>query len=98
MGGADAGCWWQPRPALRLYVCDLVEDELFRQRRSGSGGRPPQPWPDELEFDQDLGIDSLERLALATALAESQLPVTASGKPSDWSIEAEQAAPVDRRH
>ncbi len=66
---ADLARWWQPRPALRRFVSDLVEDELVRQRRSAIAR--PRPWTDDLAFQQDLGVDSLELLALATALAEA---------------------------
>ena len=65
----DAARWWQPRAALRRFVSDLIEDELVRQRRSAVG--PPHPWPEDLVLDQDLGVDSLERMSLATSLAEA---------------------------
>jgi long-chain acyl-CoA synthetase len=54
---------------LRRFVADLVEDELVRQRR-----RPcalARPWPENLDLGGDLGVDSLELMVLATALAES---------------------------
>lgn len=66
---ADAAHWWQPRPALRRFVSDLVEDELVRQRRSACAR--PRPWTDEVALAADLGVDSLELMALATALAEA---------------------------
>ena len=61
--------WWQDRGALRRYVADLVADELARERRQA----PPRvlPWADELRLVDDLGVDSLELMALATALAEA---------------------------
>ena len=65
---ATAGPWWRPRQVLLRFIADLIEDELFRLRRDG--GRPPMPWPEHLALDQDLGVDSLERMALATALAQ----------------------------
>jgi long-chain acyl-CoA synthetase len=64
-----AAQWWRSRAVLTRFVADLVEDELVRQRRSSVGR--PRPWPEDLSFEQDLGVDSLERMALATALAES---------------------------
>ncbi len=69
--GAAVGAapWWQARPVLRRFVADLIEDELLRLRRSGAS--VAQPWPEELTLEQDLGVDSLERLTLAAALAES---------------------------
>lgn len=66
---ADVARWWQPRPALRRYVSDLVEDELVRQRCSAITS--PRSWPDDLALEQDLGVDSLELMGLATALAEA---------------------------
>ena len=70
-GGAAVGAapWWQPRPVLRRFVADLIEDELCRLRRSSAS--VARPWPEELALEQDLGVDSLERLTLAAALAES---------------------------
>jgi long-chain acyl-CoA synthetase len=64
-----AAPWWRPRAALRRYLGDLLADELARQRRA----LPPQalPWPDALSLTDDLGVDSLELLALATAVAEA---------------------------
>lgn len=64
---ADVACWWQSRPGLRRFVSDLVEDELVRQRRCGLARQ--QPWSEDLALEQDLGVDSLELMALATALA-----------------------------
>lgn len=61
--------WWQPRPLLRRFVGDLIAHELSCQRRAGIAR--PRPWPDDLSLDQDLGVDSLERLGLASALAEA---------------------------
>ena len=65
---ATAQPWWRPRQTLLRFISDLIKDELFRLRRDG--GRPPMPWPEQLSLDQDLGVDSLERMALATALAQ----------------------------
>ena len=61
--------WWQARGALRRFVGDLVADELVRQRRQPLPRA--QPWPDELRLVDDLGVDSLELMELATALAEA---------------------------
>ncbi len=70
---ADPGRWWQPRPALRRFVADLVEDELVRQRRSAVAR--PRPWPEDLAFQQDLGVDSLELMALARSVPVRVRPV-----------------------
>lgn len=69
MPAAHADRWWRSRPVLRRFVADLVEDELVRQRRGGSPWS--RPWPEELDFAADLGVDSLERMVLASALAQS---------------------------
>lgn len=61
--------WLQPRAVLHRFVGDLLAAELFRQRRSAE--RLPLPWPEDLDLCEDLGVDSLELLALATALAEA---------------------------
>ena len=61
--------WWQSRAALRRFVGDLVADELARLRRRSAAR--PLPWADGLRLDADLGVDSLELLTLATALAEA---------------------------
>jgi long-chain acyl-CoA synthetase len=66
---APAAPWWLPRPVLREFVSDLLEGELFHLRRSGSSQR--MAWRDDLLFDEDLGVDSLERLQLASALSQS---------------------------
>ena len=65
----DAGRWWQPRAVLRRFVADLLHGELTRQRRVGE--LPPRPWQEDLALESDLGVDSLERMTLAAALAES---------------------------
>jgi 4-coumarate--CoA ligase (photoactive yellow protein activation family) len=75
-----AAPWWQPRAVLHRFVCDLVADELQRQRRSAP--ERPLPWPEDLDLVRDLGVDSLELLALATALSEA-LHLHASGL-EDW--------------
>lgn len=62
--------WWRQRPLLQRFICDLIADELGRLRRS-TDLRRPQPWPDDLKIDRDLGADSLELMLLATALAEA---------------------------
>ena len=72
--------WWQPRAVLHRFVCDLVAGELQGLRRSALPR--PLPWPDDLDLVQDLGVDSLELLGLATALAEA-LHMHESGV-EDW--------------
>jgi 4-coumarate--CoA ligase (photoactive yellow protein activation family) len=62
-----APSWWQ-HGGLPRYVADLVGAELAALRRSHAG-LPATPWHGELNFEQDLGADSLERFQLATALS-----------------------------
>ena len=63
------GAWWTHGDALRRVVTDLLAHELAALRP----GRPPPPapWPADLQFVRDLGADSLELMALGTALAEA---------------------------
>ncbi len=68
--------WWTGGAVLRRFVVDLLADEMARHRR----GAVPHAtlWRDDLRLDEDLGADSLELMALATALAEA-LHLHASG-------------------
>ncbi len=68
--------WWEPRAALRRFVADLLADELARHRRASLPH--VQLWSDALRLDADLGVDSLELVTVATALAEA-LHLHASG-------------------
>lgn len=61
--------WWHPRDGLHRYVSDLLAAELARERHAPVAR--PHPWPGTLSLEQDLGVDSLELLGLATALAEA---------------------------
>ncbi|MGK5015026.1 AMP-binding protein [Janthinobacterium sp. HLS12-2] len=60
--------WWHDWALLRRFVSDLMHAELLMMRR-GSAGLPSLPWADGLKLEADLGIDSLERYTLATALS-----------------------------
>lgn len=61
--------WWRHDPTLLRVITDLLAGELALARP----GRPPAapPWPRACHFADDLGADSLELLAMATALAEA---------------------------
>jgi len=61
--------WWRDRALLHRFVADFLQGELSLMRR-GCAGLPPQPWPDGVQLEADLGVDSLERHALATALSD----------------------------
>ena len=64
---------WHDRPgALARFIGDLVADELARLRPGAPLALPPRPWPALLQLDEDgLGLDSLDRMAVAAALTEA---------------------------
>ncbi|CAN5251629.1 hypothetical protein BH11PSE10_BH11PSE10_02670 [soil metagenome] len=64
---------WHDRPgALARFISDLVADELARLRPGAPMALPPRPWPVALQLDEDgLGLDSLDRMAVAAALTEA---------------------------
>ena len=70
---ATAARPWHDRPgALVRFISDLVTDELARLRPGSSLALPPRPWPASLPLDEDgLGLDSLDRMAVAAALSEA---------------------------
>lgn len=63
--------WHRRQSALARFVADLVADELSHLRPGGVQ-LPERPWPSELAIDErGLGLDSLERLSIASALSEA---------------------------
>jgi len=61
--------WWRDDAALTRLVTDLLAGELARVRPGAD--LPPGIWTAELDLGPDgLALDSLERVALATALTE----------------------------
>ncbi|MFA9218391.1 MAG: hypothetical protein ACEQSK_14985 [Sphingomonadaceae bacterium] len=60
--------WWRHPALLQRYVSDCINAELNQMRRS-SAGLPAQPWAAGLQLERELGVDSLERYALASALS-----------------------------
>jgi len=70
---ATAARTWHDRPgALARFISDLVADELARLRPGAMLALPPRPWPAALQLDEDgLGLDSLDRMAVAGALTEA---------------------------
>jgi long-chain acyl-CoA synthetase len=69
MDDSTPAAWWRHEPTLLRVVTDLLAFELAHARP----GRPPlpPPWPRACHFIEDLGADSLELLAMGTALAEA---------------------------
>ncbi|MBC7991784.1 MAG: 4-coumarate--CoA ligase [Rhizobacter sp.] len=63
---------WHARPgALAHFVADLIADQVSHLRPGGST-LPERPWPLDLALNEEgLGLDSLERLAVASALNEA---------------------------
>ena len=66
----SAVVWWSNALVMRQFVCDLVAAELAVLRRSGTM-LPLRPWLSSTHLHDDLGVDSLELLQLATVLAET---------------------------
>ena len=62
--------WWENDAAVQRFVCDLITAELSAMRPTGPA-LPSLPWPDATHIGRDLGADSLELMALASALAEA---------------------------
>ena len=58
--------WWEDGAAVR-FVADLVATELARLRPGAA--LPALPWTGDCDLARDLGVDSLERMALASALS-----------------------------
>jgi len=63
--------WWAVNAVLMRFVQDLIAAELKVLRPGGWSKMAAHPWAPSLDIAQDLGADSLERLSVATALAEA---------------------------
>jgi 4-coumarate--CoA ligase (photoactive yellow protein activation family) len=63
---------WHAQPgALGRFIADLIADEMSHLRPGGTP-LPAQPWlPDLALNEQGVGLDSLERLSVASALNEA---------------------------
>ncbi len=61
--------WWADRSALLRFVADLAAGELASLRHDPQ--LLPTGWSASLSLQHDLGVDSLELLQLAGALAEA---------------------------
>jgi 4-coumarate--CoA ligase len=96
----DVACWWRDGTGLPRLVADLLGAELAALRP----GRQTlaQPWAASLDLRVDLGADSLELMALASAL-ESQLhlqgtadaPLLAHTRLADWLAAARAGLDAD---
>lgn len=60
--------WWRQPRSLARFVSDLVAAELSALRHETV--LPGDHWNDELSLDHDLGLDSLELMHVAVALAD----------------------------
>ena len=68
---AEQSPWHRRRSALARFVTDLVVDELSHLRPGGVQC-PDRPWlPGSALDERGLGLDSLERLSVASALNEA---------------------------
>lgn len=64
--------WWQEEGALRRFVSHLLAAELAALHPGAPPSLPAGAWPDDLRLDErGLGLDSLDRMQLASALAEA---------------------------
>lgn len=59
--------WWEDGDNAVRFVADLVAAELSRLRPGAA--LPAPPWQASCDLARDLGVDSLERIALASALS-----------------------------
>jgi long-chain acyl-CoA synthetase len=61
--------WWRDEAVMHRFICDLIASELSAMRRTAHtaiGALTP-----ETHLNRDLGVDSLELMGLATALAQA---------------------------
>ncbi|MBC7942265.1 MAG: 4-coumarate--CoA ligase [Chitinophagaceae bacterium] len=63
--------WHAVSGTLARFIADLIADEVSHLRPGGAA-LPERPWPLDLALNEEgLGLDSLERLAVASALNEA---------------------------
>lgn len=71
LSAGKLAAWHTSLTGLNRFVADLVADELMHLR-PGSAQCVALPWAAELALDEEgLGLDSLERLAVASSLNEA---------------------------
>jgi 4-coumarate--CoA ligase (photoactive yellow protein activation family) len=61
--------WWRDEAVMHRFICDLIASELSAMRRTA--GTAIGAWTPETHLTKDLGVDSLELMGLATALAQA---------------------------
>lgn len=67
----DPITWWADEHVMRRFIGDLIAGELKQLRPGRAAMLPAPPWDPSLHIERDLGADSIERIALATSLAEA---------------------------
>ncbi|WP_052711967.1 AMP-binding protein [Elstera litoralis] len=73
---SNAFDFWARRDLLRHFIADSVRAEFLSQHPDAFPPLPP--WPEEFDFAEQLGADSLDRLSAATALS-AQLRLDRAG-------------------
>jgi len=68
-GSVATVAWWRDDAAMHRFIADLVASELTAMRRSVDFAAGC--WTRETHLDKDLGVDSLELMSLASALAQA---------------------------
>jgi 4-coumarate--CoA ligase (photoactive yellow protein activation family) len=61
--------WWRDEAVMHRLICDLIASELSAMRRTAHTAIGA--WTPETHLNKDLGVDSLELMGLATALAQA---------------------------
>lgn len=64
-----APAWWRDDALIQRFICDLVASELAAIRRGGTIAS--SSWARETDLSEDLDVDSLELMGLASALAQA---------------------------
>jgi len=62
--------WWRDAAIIRRFVSDVVTAQMGMLRPTGFTA-PASPFVDSLNLMRDLGVDSLELVAVASALSEA---------------------------
>jgi 4-coumarate--CoA ligase (photoactive yellow protein activation family) len=68
-GSVATVAWWRDDAAIHRFIADLVASELLAMRKSADFATGC--WTRDTHLDKDLGVDSLELMSLASALAQA---------------------------